>query len=340
MKARKRNLPLGLVIVIDLFFVGVGLVVFALFHHVIPRDFKSSGLALPASAVTVQTSLETTSAVRISPAATNIIAGTSESDSDVADTASEVGTWRAKFAGKFTDGPVEQTATTYRSSNINIAINKVSANGTTYFVADIYLSDISYFKTAFAKGIYGHGLSDEALDIANENNAILGISGDYYGIRDVGVVIRNGQLYREGSLDDVLVMNNDGSMQTFTREQFDIEQVKANGAWQAWSFGPMLLDGGQPMSSFNSRLNPQNPRAAIGCFEPGHYCFVVVDGRQPGYSDGMTLTELSRIFDDLGCTTAYNLDGGKSALMTFQGKIVNQPYQGGRKVSDIVYIGE
>ena len=203
-----------------------------------------------------------------------------------------------------------------------------------------YETPIDYLRTAFAGGVYAHGRTSSVLELANENNAVLAMTGDYYGIHDRGVVIRNGELYREGTFEDVLVLNYDGSMATYTAEAFDIEAVKAGGAWQAWSFGPMLLDDGQPMSEFNSDVPSLNPRSAIGCFEPGHYCFVLVDGRQEGYSVGMTLAQLSQLFYDLGCVTAYNLDGGQSAVLTFMGQVVNQPYRDGRPVSDIVYIGE
>lgn len=95
------------------------------------------------------------------------------------------------------------------------------------------------------------------------------------------------------------------------------------------------------MTKFNSVLMPANPRAAIGYFEPGHYCFVLVDGRRAEtYSAGMRLEALSQLFYDLGCKQAYNLDGGQSAVMVFDGKVVNQPVGGGRPVSDIVYITE
>lgn len=129
-------------------------------------------------------------------------------------------------------------------------------------------------------------------------------------------------------------------METIPASLFNVDQIKESGAWQIWSFGPMLLDQGHAMETFNSQVNPDNPRSAIGYYEPGHYCFVVVDGRQPGYSNGMTLNELSELFETLGCQIAYNLDGGQSAIMTFMGKIVNSPYNGGRNVSDIVYVGE
>jgi exopolysaccharide biosynthesis protein len=54
----------------------------------------------------------------------------------------------------------------------------------------------------------------------------------------------------------------------------------------------------------------------------------------------MTLAQLSALFEELGAVVAYNLDGGKTSAMTFEGQLANQPTQGGRKTSDIIYIGE
>lgn len=333
-KPQRRNPPLSLVITVDILLIGLGLIIFSLFHHAMPRDFRTAGTALPTASATTTfatTGGSTTASESLPTSAGTTAATTAETES---------GAWGEKFSDKFTAGAIEKTASTYRSKNINITVTKVQASEITYYVADIYLRDLQYFRTAFAGGGYAHGRTAEVLDMAVENNAILAISGDYYGIRDAGVVIRNGQLYRENLFDDVLVMNNDGSMETFTRDAFDIAPIKANGAWQAWSFGPMLLDGGQPMTTFNSNVTPKNPRAAIGYYEPGHYCFVLVDGRQPGYSIGMNMKELSQLFYDLGCTAAYNLDGGESAIMVFLDEWASQPYHDGRKVSDIIYIGE
>ena len=65
----------------------------------------------------------------------------------------------------------------------------------------------------------------------------------------------------------------------------------------------------------------------------------MVDGRQDGYSTGMTLTELAELYEELGCAAAYNLDGGISAVMTFNDNIFSHPART-RDVSDIIYVGE
>ena len=346
----RRNLPLGLVIVIDLMLFSSGLVVFALFHHVFPRDIQTSGLALPkpsfaestattsrtisleSSGMTDETEATTVASTQATPTETKTPSASS------APATAGSGLWSARFADRFTTGEVLTSANSYQSANLSITVKPLRADGVSYFIADIYLSGLDFFRTAFADGTYGRGLSDTVPAMAAENGAILAINGDYYGIRDQGIVIRNGELYRDTPFQDVLVLYHDGSMETYTAENLDMNRILTEGAWQAWSFGPMLLDQGQVMTQFNSDVNPKNPRTAIGYYEPGHYCFVVVDGRQTGYSDGFTLTEMSQLFYDLGCKTAYNLDGGQSSMMIFQDNLINQPYKDGRNSSDIVYL--
>lgn len=77
--------------------------------------------------------------------------------------------------------------------------------------------------------------------------------------------------------------------------------------------------------------------------EDGHYLFVVSDGRT-SESEGLSLYEMAEFMQSLGAATAYNLDGGGSSTMYFNGEVVNNPTTSGRNikersVSDIVYIG-
>ncbi|MDF2907750.1 MAG: hypothetical protein K0R34_3071 [Herbinix sp.] len=236
----------------------------------------------------------------------------------------------------------------YQGVHIQFTTNKVElgsgSDKITYYRSDIYVTNVKYIKTAFATGDYGKNLKASTSAMAEDNDALLAISGDFYGNGETGVVIRNGILYRSVENDaDICVLFIDGTMKTYSPEEFDADEVLEQGAWQAWTFGPELLDGkGHILASFNTTtyLNSTNPRCAIGYVEPGHYIFVVVDGRDEGYSMGVTLSELSQIMVKAGCESAYNLDGGKSAAMVFDGGYVNQPAQGGRTISDIIYIGE
>ncbi len=246
-----------------------------------------------------------------------------------------------KFDGMFTSGEIVQTATGYRSADIDVTLSKVQRGDVTYYVQDIYVRYIDNLRTAFARNTFGRHIAGWTPDIANENAAIGAINGDYYGTGKMGAVIRNGVLYNAAADGEVAVLFRDGTLKVYAPNDFDAEQAMAAGAYQAWDFGPGLMTPeGKAIGVFDSGIAGRNPRTALGYFEPGHYAFVVVDGRQPGYSNGMTLAKLAALFEELGCKAAYNLDGGQTSAMTFGGQVVNRPYKGGRQTSDIVFVGE
>ncbi len=122
--------------------------------------------------------------------------------------------------------------------------------------------------------------------------------------------------------------------------------------WQTLSFGPApgrttatLLDGIDGVeidTNFgNHSIQGRQPRTAVGLVEANHLLFVVVDGRSTGYSRGVGMSELGQLFVDRGASVAYNLDGGGSSTMVFDGDLVNDPLGRGeeRGTSDILYIG-
>ena len=228
----------------------------------------------------------------------------------------------------------------YLSDDVYIRITKDQAPGVRFYVADIYVRNVKNLRTAVASELDPRVRVAFVWDMAKEVDAILSVSGDYYSARNDGVMVRNGKLYRDTFFGDVCVIYNDGEMVTCAPAEFDLTAARERGIWQAWSFGPALLDSeGHAKTAFDSAVVRKNPRCGIGYFEPGHYCFVVVDGRA-AESGGMSLAEFSLLFEQLGCECAYNLDGGNTAAMVYRGSCVNEPSQGGRKLSDIIYIGE
>lgn len=231
----------------------------------------------------------------------------------------------------------EEAKKSYQSEDVRVAIRRFSEKGVIYFVADIWIRDISSLRTAFAKDKFGGG-RQSIKTLMKNHNAIVALSGDYYGARSRGVVIRNGEEYRDTPLYDVCVLYRNGEMKTYSNDEWEAIEETAAGVYQAWGFGPMLLDKeANPLTEFNGfTYHKHNPRAAIGYYEPGHYCFVAVEGRNA--SRGMLLKELSQLFHDLGCKTAYNLDGGATAILAYEGKYVNEPSSGGRSQYDIIYI--
>ncbi len=246
-----------------------------------------------------------------------------------------------KFADKYTDEVIE-TENSYSSPDLSITVSEVNDGNITYYLADIYMRDITCFQTALADDTYGSGFRDSIAGMAALKGALLAVNGDYYGNTSEGVVIRNGTIYRANATDcDVCVLYYDGTMKVMPGSSFSVEEAVADGAWQAWTFGPALLgSSGETLTNFFSpnRIIAANPRTAIGYYEPGHYCLVVVDGR--GESAGITLPQLSELFHELGCSAAYNLDGGNSSIMVWGDEVINNPSGGGRESSDALLIAE
>ncbi|MEZ4641336.1 MAG: phosphodiester glycosidase family protein [Chloroflexota bacterium] len=236
----------------------------------------------------------------------------------------------------------------YQDANIQITINVIRAYNTDVYVADVVVSDIAYLKTALAENTYGRNIKETTSEIADNHNAILAINGDYYGFRNSGYVIRNGVLYRSTAASEsseALVIDADGSFEIVNESSSDAQTLYNEGALQAFSFGPGLIKDGEISVTSNSevsRSKSSNPRTAIGMIDELHYVFVVSDGRTT-QNEGLSLLELAEIMKELGCTEAYNLDGGGSSTMVFNGRVINNPTDGRsfgeRKVSDIIYIG-
>lgn len=137
-----------------------------------------------------------------------------------------------------------------------------------------------------------------------------------------------------------------GSLGIIKEGSVSARQLLDEGAVQVLSFGPALVTDGIITVSQNDEVGiamASNPRTAVGIIDDLHYVFVVSDGRT-GESSGLKLYQLAEFMKGLGAVTAYNLDGGGSSLMYFNGKIINNPTTNGRdirerSVSDIVYIG-
>lgn len=215
-------------------------------------------------------------------------------------------------------------------------------------MADVYLADLSSFQTAFAGGAYSPDGQREHLDTMSRRvGAILAMNGDSYCFNRShcnGLLVRNGTVYRNNpTTQDICVLYQDGTMATYSPNQFDPQAALEQGILQTWIFGPRLLDDrGKALNTFDTwdYIKKIHPRTALGYYEPGHYCFVVVDGRQSGYSRGMSLPELAKVFEDLGCTAAYNMDGGHTVFMTKEDQYVNHSYKPSKTISDCICICE
>ena len=339
-KKSSRLRPVWQLVLLDLLMTGLILCVFATFHHVIPRLRLQMGEAPEPIATAKPDRLDSQATAKPQP---------EPGDGDAEPTPEptpDPDDWAALFAGHFTD-QVLVTEDSYSSPNLSVTVSKVSTEYSsdtgswplTYFVADIYISDIRCFQTALPQSRN----YENADRIARESGAVVAINGDFAIVHKAGPCVRNGDLYIDGlSSVDACVLTYDGVMKTYLQGTYDKETLLEQDPYQVWLFGPALLDSeGQPLTEFNtsSALLSRHPRTAVGYYEPGHYCFVVVDGRQNGYSAGLPMDGLAGLMADLGCKQAYNLDGGASSQFAFMGERINSP-SGERTLYDMLIIRE
>jgi hypothetical protein len=113
------------------------------------------------------------------------------------------------------------------------------------------------------------------------------------------------------------------------------------GAVDAIGGGPVIVRNGKPVFRANeafltAQIGPRHPRTGVGQLANGRIVLVAVDGRQPGYSVGMTNFELALLLVRLGAVTASALDAGGSTTMAFEGSLLNRPSDPGgeRAVAD------
>jgi exopolysaccharide biosynthesis protein len=241
------------------------------------------------------------------------------------------------------------TENSYKSDGLTITISEKTVDKTEVYIADIVTDDPSTLLSGLANDTFGRNVTATTSSIAESCNAILAINGDFYGFRSTGYVMRNGYLYRDSASSDEdqedLVIYQDGSMDIVKESDVSAKELSDDGAVQIYSFGPGLVEDGKITVNSSDEVGQSmrsNPRTAIGMIETGHYVMVVSDGRT-SESQGLSLEELAEVMQDLGCTEAYNLDGGGSSTMYFNGRVINKPTTNGnriseRKVSDIVYI--
>ena len=242
------------------------------------------------------------------------------------------------------------TDNSYSDDNISVTLTEKTVSNTQVYISDVTVSSSEYLKTAFAQNTYGNNVTAKTSETAANNNAILAVNGDYYGANTTGYVIRNGVVYRdtvrEDSSNGDLAIYKDGSFKTIYEDQISADQLVKDGVVNLLAFGPSLVENGEIVVDTNSEVGQSmssNPRTAIGIIDENHYIIIVSDGRT-SESEGLSLYQLAEIMKSYGVKTAYNLDGGGSSTLYFNGQVINKPTTNGntiseRSVSDIVYIG-
>ncbi len=229
----------------------------------------------------------------------------------------------------------------YKDDTISVRFDTLRYANSDVWLCWVQIADASQLRTATYKP-YPSKSSEMANKIALREKAVLAINGDFFMDRKEGFIVRNGQVMRDNYFEglDALIVDGDGDfyiIQKPTKEKIDdIEGTIV----QAFAFGPGLVIDGEQQTNFpdgNNKPYGRTQRMALCQMGSLSYLMIATSGPEQKNSTGVTMDELATLAHDLGAQQAYNLDGGSSTWLVFDGDKVNAPGSKKRPICDIVY---
>lgn len=176
---------------------------------------------------------------------------------------------------------------------------------------------------------------DTTSNIAKMNNAVAAINGGGFhdpngtgtGRLPYGFILHDGEyvIGKDVGPDEDVDFVGFSKSGNLIAGNYDKTQLSDMKAMEGITFGPPLIVDGKKMITEGDGGWGVGPRTAIGQKKDGTVLFLVIDGRQPGYSIGATLRDVQDILFEEGCYIAANLDGGSSSTLYLNGKVVNKP---------------
>lgn len=233
----------------------------------------------------------------------------------------------------------------YETSTLKVSVEEKKTSYTRYWVCHVQTFSPSQLSSALCGGTYGNPRATTSEEMA-AHNGVIGVNGSAFSYSSGKpapgkTMIKGGKVYEDTpSNGNIMCVTGDGGMFTAAAGMTTKQLLKRN-VKDTYCFGPTLVEGGQryPLSLGDFRQTYRYQRTAVGMVSPGEYYLVVVQGKGAGGSQGMTYEEIQQVFLDLGCTYAYNLDGGGSTTLVFKGKVINTltDAAGERPCGDILY---
>ncbi len=227
---------------------------------------------------------------------------------------------------------------TYNSSTLNIELRRKSIHGVYYWVAHVRTKNASQLKSALSYGTYG-GTRETTQSAVTSNGGIIGVNGSAFDYATgkpspLGMCIKNGIIYGDYMTSySVMAVKNNGTIYTPAQGLMGADLLKA-GVKDTYNFGPIILNNGKIQPAW-AETNKYYPRTAVGMVKPNDYVLLVTD---TGSYTGLNHWDMANIFLSYGCKYAYNLDGGGSSTLCFNGKVINKligNYQ--RPCADFLY---
>ena len=234
----------------------------------------------------------------------------------------------------------------YYDETILVIAWKEIVNECVYTVAEVKVAHPSQFRRFLAGGEFGSDKQYRTTEMAASVNAVVASSGDFYAYRKYGAVVYESTLRRfEGENVDTCYITEDGDLLFTYRNQLKTEAdaekfIKDNKVRFSLAFGPVLVDGGEikvPADYILGEVNGTYSRAAICQWDKLHY-LIVNTSQEQSYWHRHKVRAFAEFIRDLGCNTAYALDGGQTTAIVMNDELVTLPdYKTQRRISDIIY---
>ena len=236
--------------------------------------------------------------------------------------------------------------TAYEDPSLSVRIEQGRFLDTDWTSVSIKAANPTQVRTLKA-GPYGSTREAKGSVLAARVNAVLAIGGDFFTYHNYGYIVRQGQFYRNKPTgkQDVLVIDDKGDLHVLLKadramiEAFEKEH--RDSIVNAFTFGPALMDKGQPVTlSADTKSDVvKAQRIALCQTDELEYMVVYCEGPNDVNSKGLSILQFQELVASFpGVITAYNLDGGSSATIVFQGEKINGPRsQRSRSIGDIIY---
>lgn len=247
-----------------------------------------------------------------------------------------------------TDTPVyPKTEINYYLDETILAVTWKQGMDSMYTICEVKIQHPSQLRRYLAGGEYGAKMQLQTSNMAATVNAVLASAGDFYGFRREGVIVYDGLVRRTNPrrVETCYIDRNGDLLLSHCGELGEMDEaqafVDAHDVRFSLSFGPILVEDGYPVDIdpgyYLGQPCDNYPRAALCQLGPLHYLVVVVN-KEAEYGHTHSLYEFQKNVASLGVKTAYAIDGGQTATVVMNGKVLNKLATGSQRyITDIFY---
>lgn len=234
----------------------------------------------------------------------------------------------------------------YLDDTVLVVTWKEVINNITYTFSEVKIAHPSQFRRFLAGGEYGSSIQLTTTEMAASVNAIVASSGDFYKFRTSGIIVYDGVVQKmNGIFYDTCFIDENGDLRFVyageIKEQAAAQQyVDDNNVRFSLGFGPIMIDNGEIVDiDVNYALGEVSEKfARAGLGQLGELHYVLVTANSEHHPDFPDIYEFAEIGKRLGCEKFYNLDGGQTAVICMNDKLINAVVYGyQRQISDIIY---